>query len=190
MTVPPRVFRLLFAAGCFGCGLWLLANVLGMNPTPADLDAADEGIRLAPSPALEVAFSFGGGVFLLIVGLFCAGPELAAIAAAPLHALVDAIYLPGGRASKPELNLKLPAFYVKEGRTEEALAEYRKILRYHPDTLEAWIGAIDLLTESFGEFDEARRLFDKGRRRFREQPEKLVELESHWHRVANRFEIR
>jgi tetratricopeptide (TPR) repeat protein len=78
---------------------------------------------------------------------------------------VDLIFSPGGRLEKPVLNLKLPAHYLKEGRYGEALAEYRRILKHHPDETEAWEKAIWLESRIFGRTAAAAKLERAARRR-------------------------
>jgi hypothetical protein len=87
------------------------------------------------------------------------------LATKPFRLLVDLVFSPGGRLEKPILNLKLPAHYLKEGRYEEALAEYRRILRHHPDETEAWEKAIWLESRIFGRNAAAAKLERTARRR-------------------------
>jgi hypothetical protein len=184
--MPFRILRWIFALGCLGLGTWLLSETLG-SPEPESFPE-DDGFPV--SPVFGIAGRLIGGVLLILLGIVSLAPELVAIILVPFHALVDAVYLPGGRASRPELNLKLPAYYLQQDRPDDALAEYRKILRHHPDTLEAWVGAIDLLAGTFDEPAAARRLYRKGLRRFRRRPEIRAALESHWQRVAHLHGIR
>ena len=86
------------------------------------------------------------------------------LATKPLMLLVDLIFSPGGRLEKPILNLKLPEHYLKEGRYEEALAEYRRILKHHPGETEAWEKAIWLESRIFGRTAAAAKLERTARR--------------------------
>lgn len=83
----------------------------------------------------------------------------------PFRLLADWIFFPGEHLRKPILNRKLPAHYLKEERYEEALAEYRKILKYYPEETEAWEKAIWLEAEIFGRTNEAVKLVRSARRR-------------------------
>lgn len=83
----------------------------------------------------------------------------------PLLKMVDLVFSPGGRLEKPVLNLKLPAHYLKEERYEEALDEYRRILKHYPQETEAWEKAIWLEAEIFGRPAEASKLVRAARRR-------------------------
>lgn len=83
----------------------------------------------------------------------------------PLMALIDAVFLPGGKLEKPLLNLKLPAHYLDEARYGEALAEYRKILRHYPDEAEAYEKSIWLEAAVFKNRSAARALLKKAKRR-------------------------
>lgn len=185
MSLAPRLVRWTGAAGCLGLGAWLVTRSLGAGGAVPEI----EGVPPAP-PFLPVAGGLIGGILLAILGILALAPELAALASTPLRALVDAIYLPGGRADKPTLDLKLPAYYLQQDRPGDALSEYRKILRHHPGTLEAWTGALDLLAGPFADPAAARRLFARGRRRLRHDPEALAALEGHWRRLQERHRIR
>ena len=83
----------------------------------------------------------------------------------PFIILIESILFPVTKFNKPTLNLKLPAYYVNEGRYDEALAEYRKVLKHYPDETEAYDGAIWLYVEIFEEPEEAQKLFDKAKSR-------------------------
>ena len=87
------------------------------------------------------------------------------LATRPLFALVDLVFFPGGKFSRPVLNLKLPEYYVNEGRYAEALAEYRKIMRHHPDEAEAYERAIWIVQSVMQQPREAARLLRRARRR-------------------------
>ena len=39
----------------------------------------------------------------------------------------DSLFFPGGKLSKPPLDLKLPNYLIREGRFTEALEEYQRI---------------------------------------------------------------
>jgi hypothetical protein len=87
------------------------------------------------------------------------------LATKPILVFIDLVFSPGGRLEKPVLNLKLPAHYLKAERYEEALAEYRKILKHHPGETEAWEKAIWLESEVFGRRKAAAKLRRAARRR-------------------------
>lgn len=182
MPAASRIARWLFGIGCLGLGAWLVAD--GLRAEVSLIPDPDS--ELPATTLRDTAASLIGGGLLILIGAIALATELAALAAIPLHAFIDAIYLPGGRADKPTLNLKLPAYYREQDRPNDALAEYRKILRHHPDTLEAWLGALDLLVLTFEDTAAARRLYARGRRRFRRDAEKLAALESHWQSLGVR----
>lgn len=102
---------------------------------------------------------------LFVFGVIAIWKPLFALATRPLFLFVDSLFFPGGKLAKPTLNLKLPAFYINEGRYAEALDEYRKILKHYPDETEAYEKAIWLHLEIFEEPDEARKLLSRARRR-------------------------
>ncbi len=87
------------------------------------------------------------------------------LATRPLMAVIDGIFLPGGRLEKPVLNLKLPAHYLDEARYEEALKEYRQILKHYPDETEAYEKSIWLEAAVFKRPAAARALLKRAKRR-------------------------
>jgi len=98
------------------------------------------------------------------------------LATRPFLLFIDLVFSPGGHFRKPVLNLKLPAHYLKEGRHEEALAEYRKILTHHPREPEAYEKAIWLEASVFGRNAEASKLLRRAKRRGLTLDERIVRL--------------
>ncbi len=114
------------------------------------------------------------GAAAFVAGIAMLWPMILHLATKPLLRMVDSLFSPGGRLEKPILNLKLPAHYVNEGRYEEALAEYRKILRAHPGEAEAYEKAIWLEAEVFQRRGEAMKLLRRAKRRRVELDERVV----------------
>ena len=105
------------------------------------------------------------GVLFLVIGIVFLWKTIFHVATRPLMLLVDSIFFPGGELPKPVLNLKLPAYYLNEGRFDEALIEYRKILKYYPDEVEAYEKTIWLYLTVFKEPREAEKLLRRAKRR-------------------------
>lgn len=105
------------------------------------------------------------GAPLFAIGLLIVWRPLFAIATRPLFLLIESIVFPGEKLSKPVLNLKLPAYYLEQERYTEARNEYWKIVRHHPDEVEAYEKLIWLALEVFDDRPEAERLLRKARRR-------------------------
>jgi len=61
----------------------------------------------------------------------------------------------------------------ENGRFEEALRHYAKILEFNPDSAAAWTGQVRMLIE-LGELQEAKRWADKALERFSNEPELLA----------------
>lgn len=141
----PPFFRWLFALGCFGVAGWLV-----------NLGIAGDNVDVGPFLAAALVFALG------VVSIFA---DLLALATRPFTAFIDSVFFPGGKAAKPTLNLKLPEYYRREGRHEEALAEYRKILKHYPGEPRAYEGAIELLVEEFGDSEAARKLYRRSQRK-------------------------
>jgi len=137
------VFRWIFSIGFFGvAGSLLQRGYQQLDPT-----------------------QLGFGLLFFFVGVAVIFTKLLELACRPLIMVIDAIFFPGGKLSKPVKNLKLPLYYEKENRWEEALAEYRKIIRYYPDEALAYEGAIRILMEELGDFPQAEALYAKSQRR-------------------------
>ena len=105
------------------------------------------------------------GFICLVIGLIAVWESLFAAATRPFMALIESIVFPVTKFNKPLLNLKLPAYYIDEGRYDEALIEYRKIIKYHPDETGAYEKAIWLHVEIFEEPEEAMKLFNRAKKR-------------------------
>lgn len=106
-----------------------------------------------------------GGAGLFVLGILFLWRTIFHLATRPLTRLVDSLFFPGGKLGKPLLNLKLPAYYINEGRYEEALAEYRKILKYYPDEIEAYEKTIWLLHDVFDDARGAEKLIRRAKKR-------------------------
>ncbi len=150
MEGPHPIFRWTFAIGCFGLALWFLKNAF--PPIEGEFRPFDTS-----------GLVIGG--LLLALGFFAIVTNVIQIATKPFVLLIDSIFFPGGKLSKPILNLKLPEFYLREGRYEEALDEYQKIMRHYPDETAAYEGAIDLLVNEFSDLNEAGKIHRKSQRR-------------------------
>lgn len=111
-------------------------------------------------------------VLLIVLGTALLLPDLFRI----LSGFAESLYLPGGKFSKPILSYKLPEFYRREERFEEALEQYDKILAHYPRETRAWIGAIELLAEDFGSPEQAEEYYQRALRKLRRDPEALEQL--------------
>lgn len=90
--------------------------------------------------------------FVILFGLLVA-PEMALLFAAGPSAMVDAVFFPGGRETRPPYSLKLARFYTAENRWEEAEAEYARMLGFYPDMAEAWQERLELALRRGAEAD-------------------------------------
>ncbi len=171
--------RWLIGLGLLGFGISLITREIPPTSPPADVEIGLDSLR----PDLHFGRLFLG-MASIIAGAIAIAPDLIRVAASPLLGLIDSIFLPGRRGGKPDLNLRLPVYYREQERYEDALAEYRKIIRFHPERPEGWIGAIELLLEPFERPAKARKLYERGRRKLRAFPDALAELETRWRQLA------
>lgn len=116
----------------------------------------------------------GAALPLFLVGVAFVWKTLFFLATRPLVVFIESIVFPRHRIEKPPLNLKLPAFYINEGRYTEAMEEYRKILKHYPDEPEAYEKAAWLNREIFDDPEEALRLIRKAERRSLVLDERVV----------------
>lgn len=158
---------------CLMRGISLIRDLLALFPPPVDND----GSASATAPRL---IDILVGTILILLGASCLAGGLVRLAASPFTAFIDSVFLPGEKGGKPALNLELPAFYERQNRFEEALTEYQKMIRFHPEQPIGWLGAIRLLLGTFEDQRQARRLYEKARRRFRSDQDTLASLEKTW----------
>lgn len=142
-TIHHTILRICLACACFGFSY--RAATIGYTTTQWTLLVAS--------------------IPLFALGVFVIWKPLFALLTRPLMAMIDGIFFPGGKLEKPILNLKLPAYYIKEGRYTEALEEYRKIIKYYPDEVEAYERAMWLCQEIFHDSESAAKLLRRARKR-------------------------
>lgn len=117
-----------------------------------------------------------GSVPLFLCGVVAIWKTVFHLFTRPLFLLIDSIFFPGGKLSKPVKNLKLPTYYLNEQRYSEALDEYLKILKHYPDETEAYERAIWLYAEIFDNPGEARKWVRRARRRHLVLDERIVRI--------------
>lgn len=165
MTPGWRIFLLVVGLTCLTQGILLVREFL--DSIPGAFEEPEEGVPLA----VPSFFRLITAVVLLLVGAGCLAPALVGWIARPFTAFIDSVFHPRQRADKPPVNLELPAYYERQSRFEDALEEYRKIVRFHPEEPAGWQGVIRLLREPFHAPKEAEKIRRKAVRRFRSQPE-------------------
>ena len=133
---------------------------------PQTPDAAPASLH-AIGPLLQ-------GLTALLVSVVIVARDLAPWLAAPLSALIDSIYLGSERNLRPPLDYRLAEFYVRHGRTDDALEEYARLIGHHPRDLRSYRDAIGYALAQ-GRSDLARRWFRKARWRLGD-PQGLGEL--------------
>jgi len=158
MALPRFSSRHLAVMGCFGISLWLFKK-----------SAID------PEPETGLGYGMLGMIGVIVCAALMA-PEIYTL----ITRAVDALYFPGGKLDKPILSYKLPEFYRKEERFEESLEQYDIILEHYPREARAWIGAVELLIEDFGNREQAEDYYQRGRRKLRRDREALDQLERCW----------
>ena len=102
------------------------------------------------------------GAAALIASAVCFAPNLATWAAAPFVRLIDEIYLGGGEKVVPPVEYKLARMYAGQGRAQEALDEYLRIVIHHPREADAYREAIPVAIKA-GDRRLARWLYRRAR---------------------------
>lgn len=96
-----------------------------------------------------------------MIGLIALWESLFAAATRPFIILIESILFPATKFNNPPLNLKLPGFYINEGRYDEAPIEYRKIIKHYPAETGTYEKAIWLCVEIFEEPEESIKFFKR-----------------------------
>lgn len=152
---PPGDYQRMMWDGVFNLTRWLAGiGLLGL--------AYHWGVKMQ-DPIDPVALLIG--IFCFFAGVVMMWKPIFFVVTRPFMAFIDAIFFPGGPIEKPVLNLKLPAHYLDEARYEEALAEYRQILKHYPDEAEAYEKAIWLEAAVFKDAAAAKSLLKRAKRR-------------------------
>ncbi len=158
MALPSVSSRHLGAIGGLGVSLWLFK-------------------KAATDPEPETGLGYGMlGMIGIMISAALLTPEIYTV----ITRVVDGLYFPGGKLDKPILSYKLPEFYRKEERLEESLEQYDIILEHYPREVRAWIGAIELLIEDFGNRRQAEDYYLRARRKLRRNRQALDQLEQCW----------
>ena len=105
-------------------------------------------------------------VACLIVAAIAAAPDLVRFVAQPLMHWIDGIYMPGDLNAVPPLTYRLAQYYEKKQRGADAVDEYRRILQYYPEEVEAWAGLIRVQRQLMEDEKEAAKVLAQSQRRF------------------------
>ncbi len=92
----------------------------------------------------------------------------------------ERIYFPHSEV-RPAPAYSLAEWYLDQHRFEEALAEYEKILRHHPQELAARCIHVELLVARFDDPEGARKSFRRGMRRLRSEEDRVALAEAFQH---------
>ncbi len=164
---------------------WILAiAALGylrklMPQLHAALPESDDG-------AVKLLFLCFG---VVVVFLLLVGRDIFQVVSKPLSWALESFYFPRDRSAKPTVNYKLPEYYIEQERFEDAMNEYLKIIRYHPQEAKAYIGAFELAVTELHDDETAKQIYSKARRKLKNNPEELMWLEARWDRLANEWII-
>lgn len=79
--------------------------------------------------------------------------------------VMEMIFFPSGGHYTPPALYKLPQWMIKQGRYGDALAEYEKILKHHPQDVAAYEGRLFVLYSCLGNTVAAEKLFKQALRR-------------------------
>ncbi len=124
-------------------------------------------------------------ICLIVIGLALVVPDVFRL----IGRVVDGFFFPGGKLAKPTLSYKLPEFYRREQRFEDALRQYDLILRHYPREARAWIGAIEVLIIDFGNRAQAEDYYRRARRKLRSDRDSLDEVRRAWENLRGQAPV-
>ncbi|MEZ0275252.1 MAG: hypothetical protein ACAH88_10130 [Roseimicrobium sp.] len=117
------------------------------------------GYATATTYAL-VAFGLG------ITGLLLMAPEMVPWLSAPVWRFITGIVFPDDKYNAPPVNYALPRSYHRRLRHEDAIEEYFKIIRYHPQEQVAYVECIKVML-CIDDLQGARKVLAEGLRKLR-----------------------
>ena len=123
-----KILRWLLGIGIAGWGIASLRSTLS---SAASFDA---------NTALQVALALGA----LAVAAVLVASDFARLISRPLLLLIESLYMPANKASKPPLSFRLGRFYTANGRLSDAEKDYVRMLRFYPEEAEGWIELMTL----------------------------------------------
>lgn len=98
---------------------------------------------------------------------------IAFLVARPLAQLISlssgSLFFPNQHFDKPQPVYGIPQSRRKEGRYEEALEGFRKIVDEHEEESAAWIQMIDIAITDLHDAGRAKQLYDEGMVRLRKE---------------------
>jgi|MDTC01.3.fsa_nt_gb hypothetical protein len=148
MKSANRIRRLL-GLGLLGLGVWFFSRGIEQN------DKSVVALFLA-------GVTFVTGVITILAS------DMVRWFARPLTGFINSIYLPGGQASRPRLNLTLAVHSERHYRAQDALKPYERMAHYYPKNLVAHAGAIRVFEGMLKDYEQghlrrtkAERLFDR-----------------------------
>ena len=140
---------------------WLAAAALFFIAYRRLTEGAASEMELGDPQSLNIWGSLSGVAYLM-GAVACIAPEAIEWASWPFRVFFNAVFFPGSREiPPPDYNLSL--LYREQGRYEEALEGYFKILKHHPQELLAYIEGIQTSFEC-GDEEAARRFLQMGQR--------------------------
>ncbi len=124
-----------------------------------------ESVRHTDAPGAMLPLVFG---FLTVIcGVACLVPDVLPFLARPFTGFIDSVYGTGPGRGRPPLNYNLARSYAARSRADEALEEYRRIMKNYPRELEPYEQSVILHLREYGDAEGAARVFRMGLRRLR-----------------------
>ncbi|NJK93087.1 MAG: hypothetical protein HC904_15470 [Blastochloris sp.] len=144
-TLWDQVRPILIAFGLIGIGGWLFSWDLSTREEASN----EERLKAVGVAMLGTLFVIAGaGVLLFPLGRW-------------LSSLFEGIFWPADRSVAPAQH-KLPEWYIRQGRYAESQAEYEKMVKNHPNELEAHMGLLYVLRGCMGNGPEADKVLRRG----------------------------
>ena len=84
----------------------------------------------------------------------------------PIWRFITGIVFPDDKFDRPPVNYALPRSYRERRRLDDAIEEYLKIIRYHPQELPAYLECMEVMIET-GDHAGAQKVRATGMRKLR-----------------------
>jgi|GEM_PF-3522415 len=123
-------------AGLVGIWVWMIWWKIGIG---GRLSGESMGSGAAMGAGLGLGLvAFG----CLVFGTVLLAPSLVPWVAAPFLRFIDSVYLGGDEVERPRLTYEVADRLVREGRWQDAAAEFEHIAYWHPREERAWTEAV------------------------------------------------
>lgn len=137
-----------------GIAIWGISSLRSTLTAAAPFDA-------------NMALHIGMALLALVIAAALVASDFARLISRPILILIENLYMPANRASKPPLSFRLGRYYAATGRLSDAEKDYKRMLRFYPEETQGWIELMTLYWTWKPEDrkDDVRRACERGLRK-------------------------